>query len=87
MPALTAAWRAVDLAGTGLEDLAHEHVVDLIGGHAAAGSSAALMAMPPRSVAANPANAPESLPIGVRAPLRMTEPAMVSLPRVTGPSV
>src|SRR4051812_12099758 len=38
--------------------------------------SAALMANPPSSAALNEASAPESLPIGVRAPARMTEPAM-----------
>ncbi len=34
------------------------------------------MAKPPRSMALNPASAPESLPMGVRAPARMTEPGM-----------
>ena len=31
MPALTAAWRAVIWPWPGLEHLAHEHVVDLLG--------------------------------------------------------
>src|SRR5437016_6412385 len=39
-------------------------------------SSARLIAMPPRSVALNPANAPESLPMGVRADPTITEPVM-----------
>src|SRR5262245_58547324 len=39
-------------------------------------SRAAAMARPPRSVAGNEANAPESLPIGVRAPATMTEPGI-----------
>ena len=34
------------------------------------------MAKPPRSMALNPARAPDSLPMGVRAPARMTEPGM-----------
>src|ERR1700691_1173597 len=34
------------------------------------------MAKPPRSMALNPARAPDSLPMGVRAPARMTEPDM-----------
>src|SRR4029453_7392851 len=38
------------------------------------------MAKPPRSVAENPARAPESLPMGVRAPARITEPAIVGFP-------
>jgi hypothetical protein len=33
--------------------------------------------MPPRSVALNPANAPESFPIGVRADPTITDPGMV----------
>src|SRR3954462_14816693 len=44
-------------------------------------SSAALTAMPPRSTAEKPFSEPDSLPISVRAPLTMTEPAMVSLLR------
>ena len=36
MPAFTAAWRAGDLALAGLEHLAHEHVVDLLGPDAGA---------------------------------------------------
>src|SRR5689334_5766777 len=42
-------------------------------------SSAALMAMPPRSTALKVFRAPESLPIGVRAPPVMTEPGMSNL--------
>ena len=38
------------------------------------------MAKPPRSVAAKPPRAPDSLPMGVRAPAMITEPAMVVLP-------
>src|ERR1700688_1110169 len=34
------------------------------------------MANPPRSMALNPPRAPDSLPIGVRAPETMTEPGM-----------
>src|SRR5687767_5693488 len=46
-------------------------------------SRAALIASPPRSAAEKPASEPESFPIGVRAPPRMTDPAMVrSPPRV-----
>ncbi len=36
------------------------------------------MAMPPRSIALSPANAPESLPMGVRADPTITEPGMVA---------
>src|SRR5438105_1124283 len=39
-------------------------------------SSAALMANPPNSDAENDASAPDSLPMGVRAPETMTEPGM-----------
>src|SRR5215510_5122040 len=39
------------------------------------------MAKPPRSVALKPASEPESLPIGVRAPARMTEPAIYYFPQ------
>src|SRR6476620_2429217 len=38
------------------------------------------MAMAPRSVASNPARLPESLPMGVRAPVRITEPAITRPP-------
>src|SRR4051812_42938461 len=38
------------------------------------------MAKPPSSAAENPASAPDSLPIGVRAPAMITEPAIRSLP-------
>jgi hypothetical protein len=75
-----------DLAGAGLEHLAHEDVVDLLG-VTPARSSAALMAKPPRSVAANDASEPDSLPIGVRAPARMTEPAMRSSPGASGDEI
>ncbi len=34
------------------------------------------MAKPPRSMPLNPAKAPDSLPMGVRAPAMMTEPDM-----------
>ena len=66
-----------DLPGAGQDDLAHEHVVDLVGGHPAR-SRAAAMAKPPSSVAAKPPRAPESLPIGVRAPATMTDPDMAT---------
>ena len=36
MPAPTAAWRAGDLPGAGLQDLAHDHVLHLLGGDAGA---------------------------------------------------
>src|SRR5579864_9663438 len=39
-------------------------------------SSAALMAKPPNSMAVNPLSAPDSFPIGVRAPATMTDPGM-----------
>src|SRR5262249_42496867 len=42
-------------------------------------SSAALIAMPPRSMAVSPANAPESLPIGVPAVPTITEPGIGGL--------
>ena len=42
------------------------------------------MAKPPRSVAAKPPSAPESLPIGVRAPATITEPAIVAIPHGSG---
>ena len=38
------------------------------------------MAKPPRSMALNEANAPESLPMGVRADETMTEPGMGAPP-------
>ena len=38
------------------------------------------MAKPPRSMALNEANAPDSLPMGVRADETMTEPGMVVPP-------
>src|SRR4051794_14761294 len=41
-------------------------------------SSAARTTIPPRSAAENPARLPASLPIGVRAPLTMTDPATAS---------
>src|SRR3954451_10349923 len=39
------------------------------------------MAKPPSCAAENPASAPESLPIGVRAPARITEPAIKGPPQ------
>ena len=42
------------------------------------------MAKPPRSVAAKPPRAPDSLPIGVRAPATMTDPGMTYLRRPGG---
>src|SRR5437868_4727748 len=45
-------------------------------------ASAAAMARPPRSVASNDANAPESLPMGVRAEETITEPGMGTPERV-----
>src|SRR5215472_16725727 len=44
------------------------------------------MAKPPRSMALKPASAPESLPIGVRAPATMTEPGMENLRNGLGSS-
>src|SRR5581483_3167489 len=44
-------------------------------------SRAALIANPPSSAAEKPARAPDSLPIGVRAPARITEPAIRDLPQ------
>src|SRR5215212_11494658 len=41
--------------------------------------NAAEMANPPRSIAVNDFNAPDSLPIGVRAPPTITEPGMIFL--------
>src|SRR3954451_4188803 len=42
-------------------------------------SSAALMAKPPKSIAVKLLKAPDSFPIGVRAPATMTEPGIVDL--------
>ena len=53
------------LADTGLEHLAHEHVVDGVVGDAR--STAARIAMPPSVVAGTSAREPANLPIGVRA--------------------
>src|SRR3954451_21751022 len=39
------------------------------------------MAMPPSCAAENPESAPESLPMGVRAPARITEPAIKGTPQ------
>src|SRR3954447_26001398 len=39
------------------------------------------MAMPPSCAAENPASAPDSLPMGVRAPARITEPAIKGPPQ------
>src|SRR4051812_38806332 len=39
------------------------------------------MAMPPSCAAEKPASAPESLPMGVRAPARITEPAIKGPPQ------
>src|SRR4051812_16174115 len=47
-------------------------------------SSAAFTATPPRSTAEKFFSEPDSLPIGVRAPLTMTDPAMGSLLRKVG---
>ena len=69
-----------DLAGTGLDDVAHDHVVHLIGTTPAL-SRAPLMAMPPRSAAEKPFSEPRSRPIGVRAPATITDPDMVCLSR------
>src|SRR4051812_46946676 len=41
--------------------------------------NAAEMANPPRSIAVKPLSAPDSLPIGVRAPPTITEPGMIFL--------
>ena len=77
MPALTAAWRAVIWPGPGQDDLAHEHVVDLVRLDAGPlegagdGESAELRGR-------EPAEGPESLPIGVRAPATMTVPGMTT---------
>ena len=60
-----------DLALAGLEHLAHDHVLDLPGATSAR-SSAALIAVPPSSVASSDARPPPSLPIGVRAEPRIT---------------
>ena len=68
------------LARAGLEHLAHDHVVDLLGADAAArerGLDRVRRRGPwPRS----DASAPESLPMGVRADETMTEPGMADLP-------
>src|SRR5690242_14760202 len=42
------------------------------------------MAIPPRSVADRPANAPSSFPIGVRAPPTMTDPMTTAPPHAPG---
>ena len=44
------------------------------------------MAKPPRSMALNELRAPETLPMGVRAPEMMTEPGMVAPPVSTAMS-
>src|SRR6516164_4045462 len=50
-------------------------------------SSAALMATPPRSAAEKSLSEPSSLPIGVRAPLTITEPAMATTFRLSRDSI
>ena len=77
IPAFAAAWRAGELALARLEYLAHVDVVDLVG-PTLARSSAAAMAAAPRSMALRLAKAPESLPIGVRAPEMITDAGKVT---------
>ena len=88
MPAFAAAWRAGDLALPGLEHLAHDHVVDLLGPDAAALERGLDRDAAEVHRRCSDASAPESLPMGVRADETMTEPGMVILlrvdPRVTG---
>ena len=68
----SAAWRAGAWPAPGLEDLAHEDLVDRRRRRARpARSTAARMATPPSSIAGTPASAPPNLPIGVRAALTM----------------
>src|ERR1044071_2051845 len=47
-------------------------------------SRAAEIASPPSSIAVNPLSAPDSLPMGVRAPPTITEPVMCSLLSLLG---
>ena len=72
MPALGRGLAGRDLAGSGLEDLAHDDVLDLLGSTPAF-SSAPLMAMPPRSAPEKSLSDPSSRPIGVRAPATITD--------------
>ena len=61
-----------DLALAGLQHLAHDDVLDLARARRSARSSAALIAMPPSSVAWSEDRPPPSLPTGVRAVPRIT---------------
>ena len=61
-----------DLARSGLEHLAHDHVLTW-SPPIPARSSAALMAKPPRSAPEKDLSDPSSRPMGVRAPATITE--------------
>ena len=79
MPPLDGRLAGGDLARPGLQDLAHEHVVDIVGRHAGALERGLDGDARPDRMAGSPASAPDSLPIGVRAPAMITEPAMADL--------
>ena len=61
-----------DLPGPGLQHLAHDHVLDLVGPHAAA-LQGGRDGVPPSVVAGTFLRLPSRRPIGVRAPLTITE--------------
>ena len=78
IPRLDGGLAGRDLALAGLEDLAHEDVVHLVGGRPRPAFRASAMANPPSSMAVKPPSAPDSLPMGVRAPATMTASAMTT---------
>ena len=78
MPRLHRGLAGGDLALAGLEHLAHEHVVDLLGADAGALERGLDRERPRGPWRVNEASAPESLPIGVRADETMTEPGMAT---------
>ena len=72
MPAATAAWRAVIWPCPAWRTWPIK-TSSTSSGATPARSRAARMATPPSCIAVKPASAPESLPMGVRAPATMTD--------------
>ncbi len=82
MPAFTAAWRAGTCPWPAISTCPIS-TCSTSSGATPARSRAALMATAPSSAALKPASAPLILPIGVRAPATMYEPAMASSSRMS----
>ena len=80
MPALTAAWRAVICPCPARMHLAHEDVVDLVGQTRRPAAAPRRWRSRRGPWRVNPANAPDSFPMGVRAPATMTASAIPSPP-------